>query len=427
MHPAEAAHGEGVLLATLLQLIVIVLAARAANLAMRRYGQPGVIGEIIAGLLLGPSCLGALWPQASAFLFQGEAAGPIGVLSQIGLILLMFQIGSEFQFGQLSQAGSRKAVAAVALASLAGPLCAGFLLGLWSAPLLAAGTDPMVYSLFFAVAMAITAVPVLGRILRELGLSRTRVGVIAISAAAINDVAGWVLLGLVSAFATARLSLGHAAAQLAGIAVFALLLWRLGRPLAERLVRRYPAADGQLPGTPMAIVLAALFAAALCTSRLGLFAIFGGLAVGLLFHRHRAFVEAWRRQAGQFVLVFLLPVFFTCTGLRTNLLGLDSVSDWGWCALILLAASAAKIVPVYFAARAAGMAREDAAACGALMNTRALMELVVLNIGLDLGFIPPKVFTLLVVMAVATTLMTTPLLRLRYRRSGQPLALAVEA
>jgi len=427
MHPAEAAHGEGVLLATLLQLIVIVLAARAANLLMRRYGQPGVVGEIVAGLLLGPSCLGALWPQAGAFLFQQQAAGPIGVLSQIGLILLMFQIGSEFHFGQLGQAGRRRAVAMIAAASLAAPLCAGLLLGLCSAPFLAAGADPLVYSLFFAVAMAITAVPVLGRIPRELGLSHTPLGVVAISAAAVNDVAGWVLLGLVSAFAAARLSLSQAALQLAGIAAFVLLLWVLGRPLVGRLLRRYPVADGQLPGSLMAIVLALLFAAAICTSRLGLFAIFGGFAVGLLFHRHRAFVEAWRRQAGQFVLVLFLPVFFTCTGLRTNLLGLDSLSDWSWCALIVLVAGAAKIVPVYFAARGAGMPREDAAACGVLMNTRALMELVVLNIGLDLGFIPPKVFTLLVIMAVATTLVTTPLLRLRYRRSGQPLALAVEA
>lgn len=431
MHPAEAAHGEGLLLATLLQLIVIVLAARAANLAMRRCGQPGVVGEIIAGLLLGPSCFGALLPQAAAFLFQGPAAAPIGVLSQIGLILLMFQIGSEFHFGQLAQPGRRKAVAAIAAASLAVPLGAGLLLGLYSAPFLAAGTDRLVYSLFFAVAMAITAVPVLGRILREFGLTRTPLGVIAISAAAVNDVVGWVLLGLVSAFATARLSLPHAALQLAGIAGFALLLWYLGRPLADRLVRRYQVtggtAEGQLPGSLMAIVLALLFAAAICTSRLGLFAIFGGFAVGLLFHRHRAFVEAWRRQVGQFVLVFFLPVFFTCTGLRTNLLGLDGVSDWSWCALIVLVAGAAKIVPVYFAARAAGMRNEDAAACGVLMNTRALMELVVLNIGLDLGFIPSKVFTLLVIMAVATTLVTAPLLRLRYRRGGQPLVVAAEA
>ncbi len=427
MHPAEAARGEGVLLATLLQLIVIVLAARAANLVMRRCGQPGVVGEIIAGLLLGPSCFGALLPQAASFLFQGPAAAPIDVLSQIGLILLMFQIGSEFHFGQLAQPGQRKAVAAIAAASLAVPLGAGLLLGLSSAPFLAAGADRLVYSLFFAVAMAITAVPVMGRILREFGMTRTPVGVIAISAAAVNDLVGWVLLGLVSAFATARLSLQHAALQLAGIAAFVLLLWHLGRPLADRLVRRYPATEGQLPGNLMAIVLALLFAAAIGTSRLGLFAIFGGFAVGLLFHRHRAFVEAWRRQVGQFVLVFFLPVFFTCTGLRTNLLGLDSVSDWSWCALIVLVAGAAKIVPVYFAARAAGMRNEDAAACGVLMNTRALMELVVLNIGLDLGFIPPKVFTLLVIMAVATTLVTAPLLRLRYRRSGQPLVVAAEA
>jgi Kef-type K+ transport system membrane component KefB len=415
------------LAAILLQLIIIVLAARGANLWLRRMGQPGAVGEILAGLMLGPSLLGALLPDLSERLFSTPSSAPLQLISQIGLILLMFQIGSDFHFAHLQRGDHRRAVVGVAAASLLAPLCLGLLLGWWSAPVLAAGVDPWVYSPFFAVALAITAVPILGRILREFGLSQTPIGVIAISAAAVNDVVGWVLLAAASAVATARFSVQHLALQIAGIATLAAGLWFAGPPLVRHLMRRFPLEHGQVPTSLMAIVIASMFGAAVCTYELGIFAIFGGFSVGLLFYRHRAFVEAWQRQIGSFVMVFFLPIFFTYTGLRTNVLGLTSASDWLWCVLIVAAASAVKIVPVYWAARLAGLPREESAACGVLMNTRALMELVVLNIGLDLGFIPQKVFTMLVIMALVTTLATAPLLRLLYRRSGRALVAAVEA
>jgi Kef-type K+ transport system membrane component KefB len=377
--------------------------------------------------MLGPSLLGALLPEVFDQLFRVPSAAPMQLISQIGLILLMFQIGSDFHFAHLQRREHRRAVVAVAIASLAAPLFLGLLLGWWSAATLAAGVDASVYSLFFAVALAITAVPILGRILREFGLTRTPIGVVAISAAAVNDVVGWVLLAAVAALATARFSPQHLALQVVGIAAFGAALWLAGPPLVRRLMRRFPLERGQVPSSLMAIVIALMFGAAICTDRLGVFAIFGGFCVGLLFHRHRAFVEAWQRQVGAFVLVFFLPIFFTYTGLRTNMLGLTSWSDWAWCLLIVTVASAGKIIPIYFAGRLAGLARQDSAACGVLMNTRALMELVVLNIGLDLGFIPQKVFTMLVIMALATTLATAPLMRLLARRSGAPLVAAVEA
>jgi Kef-type K+ transport system membrane component KefB len=412
---------------TLVQLIVIVLVARGGNLLLRRFGQPGAVGEIMAGLALGPSLLGALFPAATHALFRPEAAPPIQILSQIGLILLMFQIGSEFHFGHLGQKTHARAVGAIAAASIGVPLAAGLVLAWCLAPALAAGVDRGVFSLFFAVAMSITAVPILGRILREFGLTQTPLGVIAISAAAINDVVGWLLLAVVSSIATARFSLAGTLAQIGAVILFAAVLRYGGRPLVGRLMRQYPVVNGAIDNGLMAIVIGLLLAAAVCTSAIGLFAIFGGFAVGLLFHTQRAFVEAWRRQIGQFVLVFFLPIFFTYSGLRTNLLGLTGFGNWGCCALILGVAVAAKIVPVYLAARGAGLKDEDALTCGVLLNTRALMELVVLNIGLDLGYIPHKVFTMLVVMAVATTVCTAPLLRLLARRRGQVFALAVEA
>ena len=195
----------------------------------------------------------------------------------------------------------------------------------------------------------------------------------------------------------------------------------------RQLLRRYPVEEGRVSGTLMAIVLALIFAMGICTQRLGVFTIFGGFLLGLAFHRQRAFVDAWRAQVGQFVLVFFLPIFFTYTGLRTDILGLASVHDWLWCAAFLAVATLSKIVPVHFAARAAGIDRQRALILGVLMNTRALMELVVLNIGFALGIIPQPVFTMLVIMAVATTVMTGPLLQLLLPRAGYNVAKLAEA
>ena len=418
---------EDILFSTLLQLIVIILAARCANQLFRRIGQPGAVGEIIAGLMLGPSLLGHVFPGVSSFLFSPTAAMPITIISQIGLILLMFQIGSDFEFSHLGEARIRKTTIAVAIVSIAVPFALGLLIGYVSAPVLAPNIDIFTYSLFIGVALAITALPILGRILREFDLTRTELGVITISAAAVNDVVGWVMLAGTAAYASARFSPENSSLQIGGIVALAVVLWLVGQPAAAWLLRKLPVTGGLVPPNLMAIALAVLFALGIATYLLGIFAIFGGFAAGLLFHRHRDFVEAWRNQVGQFVLVFFLPVFFTYTGLRTNVLGLVSLSDWTWCSVIFAAAVLGKIVPVYVAARLSGFGRDESAVMGSLMNTRALMELIVLNIGFDLGFIPQHVFTMLVIMAVATTMMTAPLLRVLLPRAGHAIPLRVEA
>jgi Kef-type K+ transport system membrane component KefB len=409
---------ETLLFPVLLQLIVMIGVARLFTSLARVLGQPGVIGEIVAGLALGPSLFGHFFPQSAAALFGSNASAPITIISQIGLILLMFQIGTSFDFAHLRSSRYRTATAAVAAASITAPLLLGFGFGSLSAGILAPGINPIVYSLFCGVAVAITAVPILGRILREFGLTRDAIGVIAISAAAINDVVGWLLLACISAYATSRLSgeflLWKAVAIVAGIALF----WFLLRPLVDWLLRIFPVRDGALAPSLMALVLCLMFALGLFTNRIGVFTIFGGFAAGLLFHRHADFVEAWQQQVGQFVLVFFLPVFFTFTGLRTNVLGLSSVSDLGWLALVLAISILGKIVPVYAAARVSGLSHWQSTLLGSLMNTRALMELIVLNIGYDLGFLPQKVFTMLVIMAVVTTVMTGPLLQRLLPRIG---------
>jgi Kef-type K+ transport system membrane component KefB len=397
------------LASVLLQLIVMIGAARLFHSLARRIRQPGVTGEIVAGLILGPSCFGHFFPHAALALFGQSASAPITIISQIGLVLLMFQIGTDFSFGHLRSFRHMRATIAVALASITVPFFLGFGFGQASAAALAPGIDKVTYSLFCGVGVCITAVPLLGRILREFGLNELPIGVIAISAAAINDVIGWVLLACTAAYAAGRLGFGFVAWKIAAILAGILIMRFALFPLARDLLRRFPVRDTRLHPNLMAFACCLMFALGLYTKAIGIFTIFGGFAAGLLFHRQAEFVAAWREQVGQFVIVFFLPVFFTYTGLRTNLLGL-SAKDLGWLGLLLAISVLGKIVPVYVAARLSGLSNIQAAILGSLMNTRALMELIVLNIGYDLGFLPRPVFTMLVVMAVATTLMTGPLL-----------------
>lgn len=418
---------EQTLVIVLIQLIIIVIAARLAGSAAAAIRQPRAVGEILAGLLLGPSFFGHFFPDLWSSVFTAASSQPVMILSQIGLILLMFQIGSDFEFGHLNNGKNKKAVVAVTLASVAVPLALGFGIGQLTASIFAPGVDGLAYSLFVAVALAITAVPVLGRILREYSLTRTETGVIAISAAAANDVIGWFLLAGISAYASAAFSPQYLGLQVVGLAALMLALWFAGRPVAAWLVRTFPVADNKIPTPLMAVVIALIFAAGICTQKLGIFTIFGGFLLGLLLHKHHAFVEAWRNQIGQFVLVFFLPIFFTYTGLHTNILGLDTLADWTWCGVIFAAAVFGKIIPVYYAARVSGIAPHDSAMLGVLMNTRGLMELIVLNVGLSLGIIPPDVFTMLVIMAIGTTIMTGPLLQLLLTRAGSRVRSLVEA
>ena len=418
---------EGLLFSVLLQLIVMIAAARVGNQILRRLGQPGVVGEILAGLILGPSLFGHFFPDASLFLFGAKASAPITIISQIGLVLLMFQFGTDFEFGHLAQAKNRNGVIGIAAASITIPFALGFGIGQISAPHLAPAIDPLTYSLFFGVGLAITAVPILGRILREFGLTGQEIGVVAISAAAVNDVVGWVLLAGISAYAAAHFSAQAIGWQVGGIVLLGLVAWFGLRPAAHWLLKKLPIENGHVPPNLMTVILCFIFVVGICTYKLGIFTIFGGFLAGLLFHHERKFVEAWRAQIGKFVLVFFLPVFFTYTGLRTNVLGLVSASDWQWLALVLTAAILGKIIPVYVAGRLAGFNHKESTILGSLMNTRALMELIVLNIGFDLGFIPQNVFTMLVIMAVTTTVMTGPLLRFLLPRAGYAVPVGVEA
>jgi Kef-type K+ transport system membrane component KefB len=402
----------------LLQLVVMIAAARAGNELACRLGQPGVVGEIIAGLLLGPSLFGHFFPGLSVALFGATSATPITIISQIGVVLLMFQIGADFDFSLLRLPRNRNGVVLMAVASTVVPWVLGFGIGRLSAPALAPHTDPVIYSLFCGVSLTIMAVPVLGRILREFDLTHTEIGVVAISVAALSDVTGWVLLAAISAYASATFSPRAVGMQIIGILLLGAVAWLMLRPLVSWLLKKIPIERGEVGASVLTASVCFIFLMAMCTYTLGIFTMFGAFLSGLLFHGNRPFVDAWRVQVGRFVLIFFLPVFFTYTGLRTNVLGLVSASDWAWVSVMVLAAIVGKIVPVYAASRSCGFVHSECTILGALMNTRGLTELIVLNIGYDLGFIPRKVFTMLVIMAVVTTVMTGPLLRMLLPRAG---------
>lgn len=402
---------EALLFFTLLQLTVIVLAARIGATVAVRIGQTAAVGEIIVGILLGPSLFGLLAPDVFQYVFHSGTPEPMQMLSQIGLVLLMFQIGLEFDFSHLNERRNRKAMLWVAAASLIAPFALGYGIGHISAPILSPSAHPVISALFIATAFSITALPILGRIMMEFDMTRTPIGVIAISAAAINDVIGWLLLALITTLTLSDFNAVSFAAKVALVLVFFVVSWFGVRPLMKNILHRFDAKNGALSNNLLGLVLAATFLSAMTTYQLGIFAIFGGFMMGVLLHDEHAFVKTWRTRISPFVMVFFLPIFFTYTGLRTNIGSLDSASAWGWCGLIVLLATLGKFGGAYIAARLTGMSHTEAKVLGIMMNTRALMELIVINVGYDLGVISQQMFTILVIMAIFSTVITSPCLR----------------
>ncbi|OYY94157.1 MAG: sodium:proton antiporter [Hydrogenophilales bacterium 28-61-23] len=419
-HALAVHQTELLLFFTLLQLTVIVLAGRFGGEIAHRVGQSPAVGEIIVGILLGPSLFGLLAPDLFQYVFRSTPPAPMQMLSQIGLILLMFQIGLEFDFAHLVERQNRRAVTYIASASMLVPFGLGFVFGYTTAPLLSPGVDPLTTALFIATAFSITALPILGRMMIEFKITRLPIGVIAISAAAINDVVGWLLLALVTALTLAEFSATAFALKVALVAGFFVCWWFVVRPLMKRIIRASqfgPAPTGEKAGRGklthnlLGIVLAGIFISAMTTYQIGIFAIFGGFMMGVILHDEHELIEAWKERIGHFVMVFFLPIFFTYTGLRTNVGSLGTAADWGWCLLLISLATLGKFGASYLAARWAGMSHHEGKLIGIMMNTRALMELIVINVGFDLGVISQKVFTMLVLMAIFSTVITTPGLR----------------
>ncbi|MFD4606314.1 cation:proton antiporter [Streptomyces sp. NPDC058464] len=386
---------------------VVILACRAGAQLLKRLGQPPVVGEILVGILFGPSLLGWLWPGAQTWLFPQSALPYIGVLGNIGLLVFMFLVGLELDLKSLR--GNSRTAVAVSQAGIALPLLLGTLLALgmygdFAPP----GTGRLPFVLFIAVSMSITAFPVLARILTDRGLYRTRVGALAMASAAVDDVSAWCLLAAVVAVTKSNSPLE--ALTTAGYAlVFTAVMFLVVRPLlarwAARAERRY--ADGVV----LVVLFSGLSLAAYATDRIGVHALFGAFLFGVVTPRGSRRIEATAARMRAFAVPTLLPLFFVGTGLKTDvgLLG-GSGTQWLWAGAVLAVAVAGKWGGGTLAARLSGRDWRDSMSLGALMNCRGLTELIVLNIGLGLGVIGPELFTVLVLMALLTTAMTSPAL-----------------
>ncbi len=394
------------MLHVLLALVVVIVLARAIGTLFRRFQQPPVVGEILAGIMLGPSLLGRISPAAFAYLLPPSVAPFLNVLSQVGVILYMFLVGLELDPSLLRKRGH--AAVAISHASIIMPFLLGALLALLLYPQLSTADVPFTYfSLFLGVAMSVTAFPVLARILTDRRIHKTRMGAIALTCAAVDDATAWCLLAFVVGVVQAR---GTGALLTAGMALgYIALMIFLVRPAMARLTLVY-GNRGRLTQGVMATVFVVLLLSSLATDLIGIHAIFGAFALGAIIPHDSGLARDLTDRLEDVLVVLLLPAFFAFTGLRTQIGLVSGLQQWLLCVLIIMVASLGKFGGGCVAARLTGLGWRDASALGVLLNTRGLMELIVLNIGFELGVISPTLFAMLVLMALVTTFATTPIL-----------------
>jgi Kef-type K+ transport system membrane component KefB len=403
---------EGDLLHVLLALVVVIATARAMGYVFRSANQPPVVGEILAGIVLGPSLLGRLAPGAEGYLFPATVGPFLNIIAQVGVILYMFLVGLELDPALLRKRGHT--TVAISHASIVAPFLMGAAIALYLYPKLSSIDVPFTcFSLFLGVSMSVTAFPVLARILTDRGIHKTRMGAIALTCAAVDDVTAWCMLAFV--VSVARAQAAGAVVTIAMALGFILLMIVVIRPAMVRLSLLY-GNRGRLTQGVMASIFIALLISASATELIGIHAVFGAFALGAVIPHDSGMARELTDRLEDIVVVLLLPAFFAYTGLRTQIGLVTGYEQWMMCALIVVVASAGKFGGSVVAARLTGLNWRDSSALGVLMNTRGLMELIVLNIGLEMNVISPTLFAMLVIMALVTTFATTPILHLITRR-----------
>ncbi len=394
----------------LLQLLVLLLVAKGAGALLKRFGQPAVIGEMAAGLMMGPLLLGSLLPQVHGALFPAASLGPLGMLSQLGVLMFLLVAGAELDLGALR--GRRRFAFTVSHAGIAVPFVLGVVLAIWLYPQHGPqGVSFTAFALFVGISMSITAFPVLLRILADRGITHTSLGQTAIACAALGDATAWCLLALIVAAAQAT---GWLPASLNLLCVVAFIALMLG--LVKPWFARQAIAPGREGRWLLGILLLSL-ASALVTEVLGIHALFGAFAAGVAVSSNAQLRQLLVARVEPFAVTLLLPLFFAMTGLRMRADALQG-SDILLCVVVIAVATVGKLLGTWSAARSTGMASREAWRLGALMNTRGLMELIVLNLGYELGLLGDRLFAVLVIMALVTTAMTGPLLNLIERRKA---------
>ena len=394
----------------LLQLLVIISFSRLVGRLFVKLGQPAVVGEMAAGILMGPSLFGWLAPGLFATVFPESSLAVLRLLSQIGVCLFMFVVGMDLDVGHVRTRAHTAVV--VSHVSIVFPYLLGVVLAYFLySELAGAGATFTAFALFMGISMSITAFPVLARILRERGLTKTVLGSTAITCAAVDDVTAWTTLAFVVAIARAT-SLGGAAMSLVLVLAFITAMLLLVRRALRAWLGEGRIAREDPSETTLATIVCVVVASALCTEVIGIHALFGSFLAGVIMPDTHGFRHKLKLRIENFSVVFLLPLFFAFTGLRTQIGLIDDLRGWLLCLLVVGVATLGKLGGSAFAARFTGLGWSDALQLGALMNTRGLMELIALNIGFDLGILSPRIFTMLVLMALVTTVLTGPLLTL---------------
>ncbi len=389
----------------ILQIVAIIVVARIFGLLFTRMGQPSVIGEITAGIILGPSLLGMYFPEYSLFLFPKESLGNLQFLSQVGLILFMFVIGMELDLNVLKNKAHEAVV--ISHASIVIPYTLGMALAYFIYADFAPPNIPFLsFGLFMGIAMSITAFPVLARIIQERGLTRTKLGAIAITSAAADDITAWCILAAVIAIVKAG-TLVTALFTIGFSLVYVVIMVYLIGPFLKRLGSIYSNRETISKGI-VALVFVILLASAYTTEIIGIHALFGAFLAGVIMPPNLNFRKILIDKIEDVSLVLLLPLFFVLTGLRTQIGLLNDAHLWQLCGVVISVAVAGKFVGSALAAKIIGQSWKESLSIGALMNTRGLMELIVLNIGYDLGILTPTIFAMMVIMALVTTFMTGP-------------------
>jgi Kef-type K+ transport system membrane component KefB len=389
------------------QMAIVLVTCLICGRIAGKLGQARVIGEICGRILLGPSVLGRITPQLSARLFPESSLGSLDVLSTIGLILFLFLIGSELDYEQLRQ---QKATAAFAsLMSTVLPFGMAVLVAppLWErfAP---GGSGRLPFALFLGVSMSITALPVLARILEERHMQSSSLGATALVCAAVGDVAAWMILAVAMTLIPSESHTAPISYRFLGLGAYLLAMFLVIRPLGVWVAKRHVRAT--LSYEMLGILIAVVFASAAVTDAIGVHPLFGAFLAGLCFPRVREWQTALRTRLHVILSLVLLPLFFALTGIRTRLDLLSDTRIWLWTALVLLLAVTGKTGGAILAARWTGQGWRASMALGALLNTRGLVELIVLDIAYNAHVFSPTLFTMLVIMALITTAITTPML-----------------
>ena len=395
-----------------LQIAVILVAARLVGFLFQKIHQPQVMGEMVAGILLGPSLLGWVAPGVSAALFPPASLSYLNALSQVGLVVFMFVVGLALNPSDLR--GYGHAAVLTSHVSIVAPFCLGGLTALYLYPRLSDdGVTFTGFALFMGAAMSITAFPVLARILTERGLLRSRMGTMAIACAAVDDVTGWCILAYIVVLVRVTHAARPAWVTIAGSLAYVLIMVFVVRRILPAFEREFRKRN-RLSDNLVAVIVVLVLVSALATEWLGIHLLFGAFLMGAIMPKTPEFTHYLLHKFESVTVVLLLPLFFAFTGLRTRIGVGGGRAIWFYSAIVIVVAITGKLGGSMFAARLAGMPWREAASLGILMNTRGLMELVILNIGLDIGVISPAMFSIMVLMALVTTFMTTPLLEWVY-------------